>query len=203
LVGGEEPQDEESTAIEHPPSDRLIDRSADRWQRQPDAIGPCRDPVLAGLASIARCGGTPESRTTHAAPEDVDACVAYAEVLADAIGRPRSEVLRNRPEPYVGAIQPIMTGSWRGKARNRVRASGYVAHSLEASLWSAGHTRSFEEPVFVAANLGEDADTTAAIAGQLAGVLYGPTVFLSGGETCLRGSLAFARLRERSTSRLG
>ena len=34
-------------------SDRRIDRSADRWQRQPDAIGPCRDPVLAGSADDA------------------------------------------------------------------------------------------------------------------------------------------------------
>lgn len=115
-----------------------------------------------------------QSSTTHAAPEAIDACVAFAEVLADAIeGRPRSEVLRDRVGPYAGAIQPIMAGSWRGEERNRVRASGYVAHSLEASLWSVGRTGSFEEAVLLAANLGEDADTTAAIAGQLAGALYG------------------------------
>jgi ADP-ribosyl-[dinitrogen reductase] hydrolase len=115
-----------------------------------------------------------QSRTTHAALEAVDACVAYAEVLADAIeGRPRSEVLRNRPEPYFGAIAPIIAGSWRGKLRENVRSSGYVAHSLEASLWSVGRTGSFEEAVLLTANLGEDADTTAAITGQLAGGLYG------------------------------
>ena len=50
---------------------------------------------------------------------------------------------------------------------------GYVAHSLEASLWSLGRTGSFEDAVLLAANLGEDADTTAAITGQLAGALYG------------------------------
>lgn len=66
-----------------------------------------------------------------------------------------------------------MAGSWRGKKRDSVRSSGYVAHSLEASLWSVGRTGSFEEAVLLAANLGEDADTTAAIAGQLAGALYG------------------------------
>jgi ADP-ribosyl-[dinitrogen reductase] hydrolase len=48
-----------------------------------------------------------------------------------------------------------------------------VAHSLEASLWSVGRTASFEQAVLLAANLGEDADTTAAITGQLAGALYG------------------------------
>jgi ADP-ribosyl-[dinitrogen reductase] hydrolase len=66
-----------------------------------------------------------------------------------------------------------MAGSWRGKHRDQVKASGYVAHSLEASLWSVGRTDSFKDAVLLAANLGEDADTTAAIAGQLAGALYG------------------------------
>ena len=57
--------------------------------------------------------------------------------------------------------------------RQDVRSSGYVAHSLEASLWSVGRTGSFEDAVLLAANLGKDADTTAAITGQLAGALYG------------------------------
>ena len=115
-----------------------------------------------------------QSRTTHGAYEAVDACVAYAEVIADAIeGRPVNEVLRVRTEPYAGRIAGIMAGSWRGKHRDQVKASGYVAHSLEASLWSVGRTDSFKDAVLLASNLGEDADTTAAIAGQLAGALYG------------------------------
>jgi ADP-ribosyl-[dinitrogen reductase] hydrolase len=104
----------------------------------------------------------------------VDACVAFAEMLADAVeGRPRTEVLRARSGPYAGAIEAIGGGSWRGKAREAVRGSGYVAHLLEAALWSVGRTGDFRGAVLAAANLGEDADTTAAIAGQLAGALYG------------------------------
>lgn len=115
-----------------------------------------------------------QSKTTHGAPEAVDACIAYAEALADAIqGRPRSEVMRDRLEPYAGAIATIMAGSWRGKARKDVRSSGYVAHALEASLWSVGRTGDFEEAILVAVNLGDDADTTGAITGQLAGAIYG------------------------------
>ncbi len=49
----------------------------------------------------------------------------------------------------------------------------YVAHSLEASLWSVARSGTFAEAVLLAANLGEDADTTAAITGQLAGGLHG------------------------------
>lgn len=115
-----------------------------------------------------------QSKTTHAAPEAVDACVLYAEMLADAIeGRPRSEVMRARSEGWAGAIEPIAAGSWRGKARPQINASGYVAHALEASLWSVGRTADYRSAVLLAANLGQDADTTAAITGQLAGALGG------------------------------
>lgn len=115
-----------------------------------------------------------QSATTHGAPEAVSACVAYAEALADAIsGQPRSAVLSDRQGGYAGAIAAIMAGSWRDKRRDEIHSTGYVVHALEAALWSVGRTTSFEEAVLLAANLGDDADSTAAIAGQLAGALYG------------------------------
>lgn len=115
-----------------------------------------------------------QSRTTHAAAEAVDACIAYAEVLADAIaGQPRSHVLRPRTTMLAGKVETIIAGSWRGRHRDAIGSSGYVAHSLEAALWCVGRTDSFREAVLLAANLGDDADTTAAITGQLAGALYG------------------------------
>jgi ADP-ribosyl-[dinitrogen reductase] hydrolase len=115
-----------------------------------------------------------QSRTTHGAPEAVSACVAYAELLADAIaGMPRHSVLAARCGDYAGGIGAIMAGSWRGKARDEIASSGYVAHSLKAALWSVARTSDFRSAILLAANLGDDADTTAAIAGQLAGALYG------------------------------
>lgn len=117
-----------------------------------------------------------QSRTTHGAAEAVDACVAFSEVLADAIeGNTRDYVLRARDTAYAGKIAPIMAGEWRGKPRKQIRSSGYVVHSLQAALWCVGRTSSFEDAVLLAANLGDDADTTAAITGQLAGALYGET----------------------------
>lgn len=161
-----------------------------RWQTSGNPIAGSTDPGTAGNGSLMRLApvairhhgnralmrdvAARQSRTTHAAPTAVDACIAYAEILADAIeGRLRSDVLRNRTEPFAGAIAPIMGGSWRGKPRAAIRASGYVAHSLEASLWSVARTGDFRSAVLMAANLGEDADTTAAITGQLAGALCG------------------------------
>ena len=115
-----------------------------------------------------------QSRTTHAAPEAVDGCVVYAEMLADAIeGRPRSEALRSRAENWAGKVEAVAGGSWRGKPRGDVDASGYVVSALEAALWCVGRAPAFDRAVLLAANLGQDADTTAAIAGQLAGALGG------------------------------
>lgn len=115
-----------------------------------------------------------QSRTTHGAPEAVDACVAYAEILADAIaGKPVAQVLAPRGGQWAGDVGRVLAGSWRGMSRRDVRSSGYVIHSLEASLWAVGRATGFEQAVLYAANLGDDADTTAAITGQLAGAIYG------------------------------
>lgn len=66
-----------------------------------------------------------------------------------------------------------MAGSWRAKTRHAICSTGYVAHSLAAAVWSVARTTSFRDAVLLAANLGGDADTIAAITGQLAGALYG------------------------------
>ena len=66
-----------------------------------------------------------------------------------------------------------MAGRWRGRARNEIRSSGYVVHTLEAALWSVARTGDFRNAVLLAANLADDADTVAAVTGQLAGALYG------------------------------
>jgi ADP-ribosyl-[dinitrogen reductase] hydrolase len=121
-----------------------------------------------------------QSATTHGAPEAISACVGFADILADAIhGLPRSQVLRNKAGGYAGTIKDILGGSWRGKPRDQISSSGYVAHSLEAAIWSVARTSSFEDAVLTAANLGGDADTTAAIAGQLAGALFGASAIPS------------------------
>jgi ADP-ribosyl-[dinitrogen reductase] hydrolase len=163
-----------------------------RFKRTGDPIAGSSDPMSAGNGSLMRLApvairywdddearrdaAARQSRTTHGAAEGIDACIAFADMVADAIaGRPRSEVLRDRAgePPYAGAIAGIMAGSWRGKARQEVNSSGYVAHSLEAAIWCVARTGSFAEAVLLAANLGDDADTVAAITGQLAGALYG------------------------------
>ena len=115
-----------------------------------------------------------QSRTTHGAEEAVDACRAFAELLADAIaGSPRVDVMAPRPFEGAAAIARIMAGSWRGRARDTIDSSGYVVHTLEAAMWSVARTGNFRNAVLLAANLAADADTVAAVTGQVAGALYG------------------------------
>ena len=54
-----------------------------------------------------------------------------------------------------------------------VTASGYVIETLHAALWSVTKTNDFQEAVLKAVNLGDDADTVGAVAGQIAGAMYG------------------------------
>ena len=48
-----------------------------------------------------------------------------------------------------------------------------MVHTLEAAVWSAARTRNFRDAMLLAVNLANDADTTAAVTGQLAGAFYG------------------------------
>ena len=163
----------------------------DRYLKNNAPFAGSTDPWAAGNGSLMRLApvalrfwndrpaldraAAEQSRTTHATVEAVEACRAFAGMLADAIeGRPRDRVLR--PERrFKGAdkITDILAGSWCGKRRDAIESSGYVVHTLEAAIWSVARTRNFRDAVLLAANLADDADTTAAVTGQLAGALYG------------------------------
>ncbi|MBR5288030.1 MAG: DUF1768 domain-containing protein [Clostridia bacterium] len=61
----------------------------------------------------------------------------------------------------------------RTYAMDDLRASGYAVHTLHAALWCLLTTDNYSDCVLRAVNMGEDTDTTAAVAGSLAGVVYG------------------------------
>ena len=161
-----------------------------RYSRTGDPIAGSTEPRSAGNGSLMRLApvalrfwnertrlvetAAGQSRTTHGAEDAVDACRAFAELLADAIaGSPRAALLAPRPFGGAPAVAGILAGSWRGRGRDEIRSSGYVVHTLEAALWSVARTGDFRNAVLLAANLADDADTVAAVTGQLAGALYG------------------------------
>lgn len=121
------------------------------------------------------------SQTTHGAAEAVECCSVLAEVIANALGAdsPRGETARMEVLTVAQeglacpAVRSIAAGQYRDKQRDAIRGSGYCVASLEAALWCFATTGSFADAVLAAANLGDDADTTAAITGQVAGAFYG------------------------------
>ena len=115
------------------------------------------------------------SRTTHGAAQCLEACRLMGELLFRALsGASRSAILSPVEGAYSSeALQSIADLYILDRPISSVRGSGYVVHCLEAALWSFGTTSSFRDAVLRAVNLGEDADTTAAVCGQLAGAHYG------------------------------
>lgn len=116
------------------------------------------------------------SRTTHGAAECIDASRLFGEILFRALsGASKTEVLfGHRPEIIASpSLQAIARGAYQQKREDDIRGTGYVVESLEAALWSFWTTETYEQAILTATNLGDDADTTAAICGQVAGAYYG------------------------------
>jgi len=125
------------------------------------------------------------SRTTHGARDAVDGCRYLAALLLGALGGASKEDLLGSVfepladlwahEPLTPAITEVAAGSFRRRNPPAIRGTGHVVRALEAALWAFHHGGSFRDGALLAVNLGEDADTTGAIYGQLAGAFYGET----------------------------
>jgi ADP-ribosyl-[dinitrogen reductase] hydrolase len=121
------------------------------------------------------------SATTHGARACLDACGLYSELIVRALdGASRATILDTAsipPELFTddsnSDILAIAKGSYTQKMPPEIKGTGYVVDAIEAALWAFHHSDSFEEGALMAVNLGDDADTTGAIFGQLAGAFYG------------------------------
>lgn len=129
------------------------------------------------------------SRTTHQATPAVDACRYLAALLVGAFRGAKKETLLSErycpingywdADPLCPEIDDVACGSFKGRQPPRIVGSGYVVRCLEAALWAFDQTDHFRDGCLLAANLGNDADTTAAVYGQLAGAYYGATAIPS------------------------
>ena len=170
-----------------------------RYQKTGDPIAGSTSPHSAGNGCIMRLAPVPmfyfndpeeaieksakSSTTTHGAAACLDAGRYLAALLIGALsGSSKEEILSSRftlvpgywdQKPLVYEIDEIACGSFKHKNPPQIQGTGYVLRSLEAALWSFYKTDSFQPAILKAANLGDDADTTAAICGQLAGAFYG------------------------------
>ena len=157
------------------------------------------DPRSAGNGSLMRLAPVPmcfagdaveainrsadSSRTTHAAEEAVDACRYFGGLLVGALRGADKETLLSAQycpveglwgrSPLAPGIAAVAGGSFKHRDPPRIKGGFYVVETLEAALWAFHKTQGFRDGALLAANLGEDADTTAAVYGQIAGAHYG------------------------------
>ena len=126
------------------------------------------------------------SRLTHAHPRSQMACGYYNLMVVELLGeaspleayhRATESALRVYSTPpfseELSHFERALSGRIHQEPEDAIRSSGYVVHTLEASIWAFLRASSFAEAVLSAVNLGEDTDTTGAVTGGLAGVYYG------------------------------
>lgn len=165
-----------------------------RWKNERTVTDPVVDQDAAANGSLMRLAPVPmrwaadpttagersaeSSRTTHPADRPVQCCRVLGTLIALAIGGTDKDDLL-RPGRFADLdlhpeVRDIVVGqSYLRREPPDIRGTGYCVHALEATLWAFARSDSFRDAVLAAANLGDDADTTAAICGQLAGAFWG------------------------------
>lgn len=116
-----------------------------------------------------------QSRVTHGAQECLDACRLMAPIIARLINGASWTQATDCPTTDCDStrVKALAARKWRGKKRSQIKSTGYVVDTLEAAMWAVETTENFSDAVLRAVNLGGDADTVGAVAGQLAGARYG------------------------------
>lgn len=136
------------------------------------------------------------SSLTHAHKRAKMACGIYAFVLWELLDNPCVEsvcVGLKKAREYYALVEQSEQDKYRNLyflgeqlfenytvekaqsifSKEQIKSSGYVVDTIEAAFWCLLTTKSYKECVIKAVNLGEDTDTVAAVAGGLAGALYG------------------------------
>lgn len=163
------------------------------------------------------------SSITHRHPRSILACQIYVELALHLLDGKSAEQAyhnaaaaiadRHAGHAELAAFERLLNGHLPELKREEVRSSGYVVDTLEAALWCLLTTGSYREAALKAVNLGEDTDTTGAVVGGLAGILYGeagiPTEWLSQlakldelRELCRRWEAAWKSFNNNDLNRL-
>lgn len=127
------------------------------------------------------------SSITHGHFRSVIACFYYLEFALQILaGKDKFEIYQNLQTEIsnhltsltinpaeIAIFDRLLKGKLAKLDEDEIQSSGYVLHTLEASIWCLLTTDNYKEAVLKAVNLGSDTDTTGAVTGGLAGLLYG------------------------------
>lgn len=122
------------------------------------------------------------SSLTHAHQVSVLGCYIYVSYVINLLnGKDKFESYKEIQkkdysmfhEEFLGMYKMILEDDIRKYNIDDIKSSGYIVDTLEASLWVVLKTKNFKETIIGAVNLGEDTDTVGAVAGSMAGIIYG------------------------------
>ena len=125
------------------------------------------------------------SAITHAHFISTESCVCFVKLIRNLIGGSPLELSLKYSIPEGGDFAFLAeVASW---PRDEVRSGGYVLDTLGAAIWCFANTDNYADCVLAAVNLGSDSDTTACVAGALAGAVYGYRAIPADWLDALRG----------------
>ncbi|MEI0540344.1 ADP-ribosylglycohydrolase family protein [Brachyspira pulli] len=123
------------------------------------------------------------SSLTHSHKRSLIACVIYTAIALNLINDMKIEEAINKAlkdsfnyyknEKEINNYKRIFESDFKKLNDTKIKSSGYVVHTLEASIWILLNTSNYKDAVLKAVNFGDDTDTTAAVTGGLAGLYYG------------------------------
>ncbi len=122
------------------------------------------------------------SALTHAHPRSCIGCGIYTFILWELLENPTKQGIRDglkRAETYykdrheLYHYHRLFEDNFASLPRDEIKSSGYVVDTLEAAIWCLLTTDNYRDCVLKAVNLGLDTDSVGAVAGSLAGLLYG------------------------------
>ena len=121
------------------------------------------------------------SQTTHGAPQCVQLTAFMGLLMVKLLkGKTKLEAYKEASRFILDhydrlhyEAKDVIDGSFLTKTENLVVGGGYVVSCLEAALWAFYNSDDFKTGALMAVNLGNDADTTGAVYGQIAGAFYG------------------------------
>ena len=156
-------------ALQAPETRQKSDGNGALMRLAPVAVRHWRAPIEAIRAAMQ------QSRATHHSELSAGACEALVSVLCSLIiGQAWEQASKPAPAAHwPERIKAIAPENRDERDRDSIYSTGFVVHTLEAAMWAVDTTSNFAAALLKAVNLGEDADSVGAVAGQLAGARYG------------------------------
>lgn len=128
----------------------------------PLAFFPCGDGDVDDVSSL-----------THSHTISCTACEIYVRIAKELLaGKTPEQAVKNVALEKTDFVFNWLQNSG-SESRDDIKSTGFVVDTLQAALWCLLTSDSYKETILKAVNLGDDTDTVAAVAGGLAGIVYG------------------------------